>query len=517
MKGQAINLDFTIALALFLFTAAGTIAAVQAQRGDATTPGRSSQVADRLVSQISTQGYQRDLVMSSPVSVQDYPIDRELEFAPAAEPGSGSFQRPASVNISTGSFVSVPDLGNRSLRLSYLSVNPGLSSRRLEDDLTARDDAYLNNSDIRLSLADPGLEALVDRDLNRDLVRERGNVSIPGSDLSTSEDALSASSLSGNLKMYNGSPEFVVEQGPVAFRLKNLSTVYVLDGNRTLSVGPGFDRGFSTPALALTESPSSSESGGLVFAGDLSIQVRNTTSGVDVEVSFGDRLRVRPVENLSEGFRRSLAERGHAKFGPPESFQAAWSHMVADLASLDDAGMRERLGIGNDLNYNISLGEPTSVGGPPWTGNFDGTDVESGDLVLDSAAGSALYNETYTTGGAPVSRVTVSGVERPEDVLLELRVETPRGTYSRSVSNGTQSFALNTGVVDSFELRLRSRRAGGDGNWTVDSYSVFYGSAFEKGATLPPRGDVDTETQVLPRIGPNGTFSPSVLEVRTWD
>lgn len=519
MKAQAINIDFTIALALFLFTAASTIAAVQAQRGDANTPGRSSDIADRLEAEVATQVYHRDLVMYSPVEVANYPVDKNLTFTEAAEPGSTSFEAAARVNITTERFVSVPDLRNASPTLSYMSAAAETVGVGRGNDITVQDGSYLNNSKIRLSLANPGLEALIDRDIGRDLVRERGNVSIPGNDLSTQENKLSASALSGNLKLYNGSPEFLVRESPAKFRLKNLSTAYVLRGNRTLSVDAGFDRTFSTQAIALTESTSSPDSGGLVFAGNLSVNVTNVTSGVNVELSFTDRLRVRLVNGLSEGFTRSLAARGHAKFGPAERVSAAWAGKIADLNSLDDDELRSRLDISSDLAYNISLGNLKSAGAPPWNGTFDGTNNESGDLVLDTAEDSASYNQTYSVENAAVTRAVVSGVERPEGVLLEYQIDTPSGVSARSVENGTQVFRFDTGLVESFEARFESSRTSpdADGNWTVDSYTLYYGNAIDKGATLPPRGDVDTETQVLPFVDVNGSISSSVLEVRTWN
>lgn len=523
MRGQAINIDSTIALALFLFTAVGTIAAVQAQRGDAASVGRSSQVADRIEPEISVQVFDRDLLMSSPTAIADYPVDRELEFVDAAEPGSASFEKPADVNISTGQFVSILELRNRSLRLSYASLDPGLEGAKPANDLTASDDDYLNNSELRLSLGTPGLEGLIDRGLGRELVRERGNVSLPGNDFSTQEVGLSASSLSGDLTVYNGSPEFAVSDGPAVFRLKNLSTVYVLDENKTLPIDSGFDKTFSTRALAVTENPDSAENGGIVLAGNLSARVENVSLGVDVSVSFRDRLRVRVVDGLSEGYRRSKAERGHAKFGPVDRLQAAWGPKIVELGSLDDEALRTRLGIGPSLDYNISLGDLNSVTAPPWKPegkpvDFNGTDVNTdGDLVLNTTADLASYNQSYSVDDVAVTRAIVSGVDRPEDVFVDFQIDTPRNSNSFRLSNGTQVFRFDTSLTDSFEVKFQSQRtAGGDGNWTVDSYKVFYGNALEKGATLPPRADVDTETRVLPFADANITVSPSVLEVRTW-
>jgi hypothetical protein len=381
MKAQTINIDFTIALALFLFTAAGAIAAVQAQRGDANTPGRSSDIADRLEAEIATQVFHRDLVMYSPVEVPNYPVDTEQRFVDAAEPGSLSFGEPAETNASTGEFVSVLDLRNRSLRMSYLSDSRATDDSTPPNDLSAQDqtafqdgflsnselnlsldlsaqdqtafqDGFLSNSELNLSLGGPGLEALTDRGIGRDLVRERGNVSIPGDDLSTQENELSASTLSGNLSIYNGSPEFIVRESPAKFRLKNLSTVYVLKDNRTLTVDAGFDRTFSTQALAVTESPSSPDSGGLAFAGNLSANVTNVTSGVDVELSFTDRLRARPVDGLSEGFTRSLAARGHAKFAPVERTGAAWGAKIADLNLAWEPRVRGRPAVERQFRRN---------------------------------------------------------------------------------------------------------------------------------------------------------------------
>jgi hypothetical protein len=413
----------------------------------------------------------------------------------------------------------VPDLANRSLRLVYPSAG-GVASAA-PDDLVARGEAaqqegYLNNSELGLELGDPGLEALVDRQLGRNLVRQGANVSLPGSDLSVRRNRLSASSLSGDLRIYNGSPELLVQEGPAAFHLEDLPSVYVLKGNRTLSVDSGFDRTFSTRALAVTENPSSPGSGGLVFAGDLSADVKDAGPGVDVDVSFSDRLRVRVVDGLPEAFRRSLAEKGHARFGPPGSFRGARVAEISELASLNPAEFRDRLGIGRDLSYNISLGDMESVSEPEWNGSFDGTAARDGDLVLDTAADSASYTQSYSVDSAAVTKVTVSGVQLPEGVLLELGLETRDRDFTRTVSNGTQVFRFDTGPAESFEISLESSRTGGDGNWTVGSYEALYGNALRRGANLPPRQDVDVETEVLPLLQPNGTVSASVLRVRTW-
>jgi hypothetical protein len=523
MKAQAINIDFTIALALFLFTAAGSIAAVQAQRGDANTPGRSSQIADRIETEASTTAFQRKLVMSSPTEIPSYPVDMDLEFAEAAEPGSASFEGPADVNISTGNFVSVPDMRNRSLRLSYLALNSADSTSQHNNDIVARDGTNLRNSEIRLPLGGPGLDGLVDRDLGRDLVRSQGNVSLQGNDFSTREQELSASSLSGNLKIYNGSPEFVVAEGPARFYLKDLPKLYVLKGNETFDLGPGFDREFSTRALAVTESPSSSRTGGLVLGGNLSVNVTTVASGVDLEVSFEDRLRVRMVDGLSEGFRRALVEKGHAKFGPVERFAAAHENKISELASLDDDAFRSRLAIGSDLGYNVSLGSLKSVGEPVWRGDFDGTnrtsDGPEADLVLNTTDDQASYTRSYTIDSAAVTRAVVSGVDRPEGVLLTFGIDTPSTSEDvKTVENGSQVFRFDTGSVNSFDASFESSRdQGSEGNWTVGSYQVFYGNALERGATLPPRGDIDTETQVLPSADTDGSITTSVLEVRTWN
>jgi len=146
--------------------------------------------------------------------------------------------------------------------------------------------------------------------------------------------------------------------------------------------------------------------------------------------------------------------------------------------------------------------------------------------VLNSTQQDSNYTEQYPVDfgasgtNASVRDVTVSVEDIPDGVNLQLQLRTPYKIYSGrnlDLSEGTQTFSLRTRNLASFEIRFVSSRAGGDGNWTVNSYEVAYSNALERGATLPPRGDVDAETQVLPFVDASGSVSPSVLEVRTWN
>lgn len=508
MKGLVVDIDFTIALTLFLFTAAGVLAVVQSQRPEPEL-GRSSLVADQVMDEASITVFNRNLHMRSPSSVSRYPVDRRLTFGQNSFPGSTSFESPAAVTPDTGRLVSIPDLKNQSLRLRYYSAN--LSGPNHTNDLDGEDGAYMDNSRIRLGFGASGLDSLTYKEASRNLLRS--DASLPGSDFSVDEKQLSASALSGDLKIYNGSPEFILEEGPVRVPLEDLPTLYVRENNRTISLSPGFSDTFETRALAVTENDSSSQNGGLLFAGDLSAEVTDTSSGVDVEISFPDRLRLRAVDGLDQAYRRSQAERGYSVFGPVDTFRALSGNRTLDLRSEDGEGFRRRLEIGN-ANYNISFGRRQTVSEPPWTGKFNDTDTEESNLALSTTDGSGSYNKTYSLSSP--KRVIVSGVNVPEGVDLEFNLSAGGDSFTRSLSNGTQVLNVGSGPTDSFEVEFSSRNDPQQGNWTVGSYAVFHGDYLNRGATLPPGFGVDTERRLIPFVDRNTSLHPTTLEVRTW-
>jgi hypothetical protein len=508
LKGLVVDIDFTIGLTLFLFTAAGVLAVVQSQRPGPEL-GRSAQVADEIAGETSVTVFDRNLHMNSPSSVPRYPVDRRLAFEQTAFPESAFFESPAAVTPATGRLVSVPDFRNQSLRLRYYSAN--LSDPNYTNELDGRDGAYINNSRVRLEFGASGLDSLAYKRVSRNLLRS--DAQIPGSDFSVDEKQLSASTLSGDLKLYNGSPEFIVEDGPVDIPLKDLPTLYIQENNRTISLGSGFSDTFETDVLAVAENDSSSQSGGLVFAGDLSAEVRDTSSGVNVNLSFPDRLRVRVVDGLDQAYRRSRAEQGYLVFGPADTFRALSGNRTLGLRSESSQVFRRRLGIG-DANYNISLGRRGSVSEPSWTGNFNDTAVEASNLTLSTTDGDGSYNKSYSLDSP--KKVVISNVDVPEGVDLEFELSAGGNTSTRSLSNGTQVFNVGSGPADSFEVEFSSRNEPRQGNWTIDAYTVFHGDYLNRGATLPPGSGVDTERRSVPFVDRNMSVYPANLEVRTW-
>ncbi len=354
-KGQAVNIDWSIGLALFLtaivggvlITVNGDTGAIRVSEADQ----KAFLIQQELREETFREGRTAPLIVDTPVNLSaSIPLDRSYLFSGNAYPGSGAMDVPAEINISGDRVVTVTGLANASFensshQVSYFFSNT--SNLSYSNDIDTG--AWLNNSRIQLKPGNNGLDSM--RIDDQEILNETAD--LDGSDFSTQEGELHSSSLDGDLKIYNGSREIILEDaGETTFYLGNLSTLYWYSDNSTTGLaGTGNFRSGDTKGFTVASDY------GATFIGDMEANVsKPSSSTVKAEIN-SSRLRIFLHDsNYTAGRKRALIfDQGDIFFGVEKKIEGASKQKIEQLENLSQREFEDRLSIG-DFGYNITFG-----------------------------------------------------------------------------------------------------------------------------------------------------------------
>ncbi|MFB6213616.1 MAG: FG-GAP-like repeat-containing protein [Candidatus Nanohaloarchaea archaeon] len=296
-KGQAINIDFTVGLGLFLVSILGGLLFVansnMGESGVTEARQKASLVQQKLEEQTYYRGEQAPLIVRTPSETGRIPVDRSYVFPEEAYAGTGSMDIPADIDIGQDRVVTVVDGRNSTHQLNYFyTSNSNISySNNIETG------TWMNNSMVSVKPGSPGLQSL---GVNGNEILEP-SADLNGDTFTVSEDELHTSTLSGDLKLYNGSRELILENpGTVTFDMKNFTTLYWhRDGSTTELTGTGTFKSGTTSAFTVASGY------GVTFLGDeLDATVSKPDSSTVRASIDAPRLRIRlqtdPIEPIHE-------------------------------------------------------------------------------------------------------------------------------------------------------------------------------------------------------------------------
>lgn len=349
-KGQSINLDWMIALSLFLTTVLSSLALFIVSAPDLnsldTLKGETFSVQSSLEDETYIEGREVPVMVGSPYEIGDVPIDSAYSFPEEAYPGSAVMDIPSEITEEDNRVITVFDLDNRSYRMVYFLENV---SERSYSGQIQEDYPRLNNSKISVELGGPGLVSLEVG--GNEILNSEADLDYTDNGITTHD--IYGEAFNGNLKIYNGSSEIILEDvGQASFNLTEFSTLYWHpEGTQDLETGDYREGDTSGFTLA-------SDSLGITFMGDLSANVSRPESSRTVADVDTGRLRIRLHEDdYTAGERRiNSFDDGSIIFGAEEDISAAYRTKIIDLKNATDNEFESRLDIGVS-GYNISYGD----------------------------------------------------------------------------------------------------------------------------------------------------------------
>ncbi len=393
-KGQGVNIDWTVGLAVFLVSMlSGMIlaAAMNVDHGAVDeTRQAASLVQQALEEETYVTGRQAPLIVHTPSETGKIPIDRDYIFPEEAYPGSGAMDTPADIDIPDQRVTTVVGGKNTTHSLSYFFEDNANISYQEENDIETGD--RMENTYISVKPESPGLQSL---QINGNEILN-DNADLNGGDFSIEEHEIHASTLDGDLKLYNGSTELILEDaGDVEFYLKDFDDLYWYADESTTTLDTT-----STYKSGETKGFTIASDYGITFMGeDLEATVSKTDSStVEADITDASRLRIYLHDSGTEAGedRIEFFDEGDIVFGAEEVIEGADQEKVEELAETSERNFENRLDL-DDVSYNIAFG--------PWlkdlvaeqqdwnTGSFEGTSADrkdnSGDLGLGYRNGTA--------------------------------------------------------------------------------------------------------------------------------
>lgn len=343
MKGQTINIDWSIGLGLFIVTILSSVLfiidplAVQNNRG---LENKAMEVQETLQQEAGREVVRNSFYIRSESTIENVPFDREYYYRNSL--GTGVASEPSFVDIPGDRFATVTNTGNSSVDLTYF--RGGFEPPNYYSDLNLGS-AEISNSRITLDYSLQVESASIN---GREAIQ---SVTLDGDPDETSNDEIVAETFSGNLKVFNDSSEFIIEDESFELRTKNYSTLYWHgEGNESLSGTGRFKQG-ETSGLTVADSDL-----GVTFLGDLDANVsKPDSSTVLIEVN-APRTRLRLHESgTGYGEKRIESYIDREAFFGTEKIQKSFFRADLDAVSeMEEREFENQFGLVN-WGYNITV------------------------------------------------------------------------------------------------------------------------------------------------------------------
>lgn len=338
MKGQAINIDWTIGLSLFLFTSLSAIFITGfTDFGNAESlENIASETHEELENNAAASAVRNNLTAQTPEEINRIPVDRKFYTDGITD---WVADNPVYINSSEDRFVSVID-SNNTFKITYFTENT--TAKNYYSDIKTGNN-WLNNSKINMKLESNGVDHI--RHSNKKFF---DSISLTGNTDARSEDIF-ADSFSGNLTLYNDSTEIIIREKPLSLTAGNYSEIYWhADGNEDLN--DGYSKEKETQGLSVANS-----SQGITFTGELDAKVEKTGSNTQIEIN-SSKLRIRVHdEGISYGENRvKNYANGEIFLGIEQNIELLNRNRVDELENMTEEEFQRELGL-EDIGYDIEI------------------------------------------------------------------------------------------------------------------------------------------------------------------
>lgn len=541
MKGQSINIDFTVGLGIFIISTLGSIAIVT-QIG--ILPDSSSaleteafQTASEISQQSSVSGRKIPLYIESSRTIDRVPIDRKYVFSESAYPGSAIIAESSEISELQDDVKTVIKTGNRTENLVYYYSN--VSDKTYESDIVVNGNT-VSNSRISFTTGSPGITSL--EISGKEMLNPEADLNI-GS-YTILNKSIHAAAGNGDLKIYKQSPEIILESpGDTEFKLVNLTDLYWPgDGKTNMAGKSGEVKSGSTNGFTLANSTN-----GITFLGDLDANIsRPSDSEVKALVNSSDRIRIRlHNSDYTEGKKRIKAyESSNITFGFSNEITGSTAKKIRELENLSEEVFEENLNLEN-FNYNITfvterLPKLTVTEQEEYdSGIFNGTTADrkdnSGSLGIGYSNGTSSDNlvgywrldniegavKDYSGNGNDGSTVNFDGDERGKRGIFGTQGYRFQGGDDRinAGSPGTLDFGSDQDITVSAWINLT--KGTNDKNKVIAKDNTFnFQPQYSSASETKMKWEIDTESSGWQEcVTDNGftEFNTTTLYTATWD
>lgn len=339
MKGQAINIDWTVGLTLFLFTSLSSIFLIgSADFGSAENlRNLGSEIQNDLEDETSAQAFRSKVKSQKNRGIENVPVDQTYYTEDVKDWTSG---KPLYINSSQNRLVTVINSGEN---LDFTFYGENVTARNYSSDLSTGSD-WINNSKISVKTGSAGVEKII-RD-GESFFRE---ISLNGFPSSENSD-LFAESFSRSLTVYRNSSEITVKQKDVSITLNNYSTIYWEQDSSSENLGSGYSREEKTEGFAVADG-----SKGIAFTGKMNAEVVKTGSEVEIDIN-SSKIRIRPHDKgISYGEERvNTYSSGNTFIGVRERVKLATQSRLETLDNMTEAEFENLLNL-EEIGYEIKI------------------------------------------------------------------------------------------------------------------------------------------------------------------
>ncbi|PSG98910.1 MAG: hypothetical protein BRC29_02155 [Nanohaloarchaea archaeon SW_7_43_1] len=348
--GQAINIDWTIGLSLFLITTLSAVIIIsqpELQVLDSSgIQNKLAEISSNLEEETYIEGRKTNLYVRTPVELEyDIPVNQPHIFHGSTAKNSGSMNTTSNINVSGKNVKAVIEGSNSTYEMSHYeeSILDNTSTTNISTN------GDISNSLITVNPENPGLTSLQIE--GNELLND--NATFQYTDYSTEKKTISASTFDGNLTVYEETPEIIVEDTQTTtFYLKNLSTLYWENDNSTTPLEGQVSKSNQTKGFTVASNY------GISFIGDLDANVTKSDGSDVVKAEIEtDRLRIMlHNSDYVEGWKRAKTyKEGEIYFGVSEKIRGATRENIRELNTIGQQELEKKLELGNQ-GYNITFG-----------------------------------------------------------------------------------------------------------------------------------------------------------------
>lgn len=341
-KGQSVNIDWSTGLALFLVTILSSVVFLIdpiSMQGQKSLDNQVMALQEDIQRDGGRTTRRNTFYIQSPRAIENVPFDRTYHYK--LRSGHGVASEHSYLNISEDQFSSVLNTGNSSMDIIYFEGNFDREDRYSDLETSSGE---ITNSRIALQYTSNIESGSIN---GREAIQK---IEISG-DKGVSENDIRVEEFSGNLKVFNGSSEFIVEDDSFEITTKNYSTLYWHpEGNQSLT-GTGTIEEGNTRGLSIADSDL-----GVTFMGDLYANVsKPDSSTVKVKID-APRTRIRLHESgTGYGEKRIEAFAGRNSFFGVERVRSSFFRSeLESLSNLTEREFETRYGL-IDTGYNVTV------------------------------------------------------------------------------------------------------------------------------------------------------------------
>jgi hypothetical protein len=338
MKGQAINIDWTIGLSLFLFTSLSAIFVTGfTDFGNAESlENIASETHEELENNAAASSVRNNLTAQTPEEINRIPVDRKFYTEGIVD---WTADNPIYINSSENRFVSVID-SNETFKITYFTENT--TFKEYYSDIETSNN-WLNNSEIKMKVESSGIDQIRYSDK-----KFFDSISLTGNTDTRTEDIF-AESFSGNLTLYNNSNEIIIREEKLSLTAGDYSEIYWHpEGEETLN--DGYSEEKETQGFSIANS-----SQGITFTGDMDARVEKTGSNTQIEIN-SSKLRIR-VHEEGTGYGEKRVKNyanGEIFLGLEQNIELLSRNRIDELENMTEEEFQEEIGL-EDIGYDIEI------------------------------------------------------------------------------------------------------------------------------------------------------------------